>query len=234
MKPFILILITFECIKCKYEYISKHKCVTHFMTFILLHFHIWWSFLPYMKTHHTWNPGPWTFRATVKMTIPARWWQAFRIYGQVEVELLGKKLRGLTPFVAIVPRGSLNLTILFFLGVGGGTSILAYTCACICIYILYILYTFMLKYIHVSFKHPKCQWICHFHWNHEFVPCCLHPFWTQLLICACVKNRLLWKAISCQLSLDWVAWRCICRNMFFRCWTLTSKNQEVWKLVMCS
>ena len=41
------------------------------------------------------KPGPWTFRAMVKMTIPARWWQAFGIYGQVEVELLGKKLGGL-------------------------------------------------------------------------------------------------------------------------------------------
>ena len=41
-----------------FQYIRKHKCATHFMTFILLHFHIWWSFLPYKKTQHTWNRGP--------------------------------------------------------------------------------------------------------------------------------------------------------------------------------
>lgn len=42
-------------------------------------------------------------------------------------------------FVAMVPRGSLNLAILvFFLGWGGGTSILAYTCVCIYIYCIHL------------------------------------------------------------------------------------------------
>ena len=140
-------------------------------------------------------------------------------------------------FVAMVPRGSwnckiarwiargsLNLAILvFFFAMGGGTSILAYTCVCIhlCIYV---------KYIHVS---SKVLVDLPFSFKAWINRCCLHPFWTQLLIrsyvyTAFVEGHIL--PIIARLS-------CLKMHLskrFFICWKLASKNQEVWKLVMCS
>lgn len=62
MKPHTLIYHTWMHTVHQMQIHLKTQMCTHFMTFILLYFHTGWSFLPYMKTHHKLNPGPWTFQ----------------------------------------------------------------------------------------------------------------------------------------------------------------------------